>query len=63
MKEEIKDCLKNDINKKKRKLNLAMNSKTFEHYLKKNQGLGKRRKLRIIIDKVSVSTQTKLKFE
>ena len=35
----------------------------FEHYLKKTEGLGKRRKLRIKIYKVTVSTQMKLKFE
>ena len=63
IREEIKDCLNDGLNTKKRKLNLAMNSKTFEHYLKKTQGLGKRRKLRIIINKVSVNTQMKLKFE
>ena len=40
-----------------------MNSKTFQHYLQQTQGLGKRRKLRITIDKVNVSTQMKLKFE
>ena len=63
IREEIKECLNDEIQTKKRKLNLAMNSKTFEHYLQKTQGLGKRRKLRITIDKVNVITQMKLKFE
>ena len=48
---------------KKRKLNLAMNTKSFQHYLQKNEGKGKRRKMRITIDKVNVITQIKLKFE
>ena len=63
IREEIKDCLNNEIQTKKRKLNLAINSKTFEHYMQKTHRLGKRRKLRITIDKVSVITQMKLKFE
>ena len=63
IREEIKDSLNDDIQTKKRKLNLAMNSKTFEHYLQKTQGLGKKRKLRITIDKVNVITQMKLKLE
>ena len=61
--EEIKDSLNYDIQTKNRKLNLAMNSKTFEHYLQKTQGLGKRRKLRITINKVYLITQMKLNIE
>ena len=63
IREDIKECLNDKIQTKKRKLNLAMNSKSFEHYLQKTEGLGKRRKLRIRIDKVNVITQIKLKFE
>ena len=63
IREDIKECLNYKIQAKKRKLNLAMNSKSFEHYLQKTEGLGKRRKLRIRIEKVNVITQIKLKFE
>ena len=63
IREEIKECLNDKIQTKKRKLNLAMNSKSFEHYLQKTEGLGKRRKLRITIDKVNVITRIKFKFE
>ena len=63
IREEIKECLNDEIQTKKRKLNLAMNFKSFEHYLQKTEGLGKRRKLRITTDKVNVITQMKLKFE
>ena len=61
--EEIKSSLKDDLQQKKRKLNFAINSKTFQQYLKKKEGLGKRRKLWIRINKVSVSTEFKLKLE
>ena len=63
IRKDIKECLNDKIQTKKRKLNLAMNSKSFEHYLQKTEGLGKRRKLRIRIEKVNVITQIKLKFE
>ena len=54
--ENIKECLNYKIQTKKRKLNLTMNSKSFEHYLQKTERLGKRRKLRIRIEKVNVIT-------
>ena len=41
IREEIKASLKDGLNKKKRKVNLAMNSKTFEHHLKKMKDWGK----------------------
>ena len=63
IRKEIKECLNDKIQTKKRKLNLAMNTKSFQHYLQKNEGKGKRRKMRITIDKVNVITQIKLKFE
>ena len=63
IRKEIKECLNDKIQTKKRKLNLAMNTKSFQHYLQVNEGKGKRRKMRITIDKVNVITQIKLKFE
>ena len=44
IRKEIKECLNDKIQTKKRKLNLAMNTKSFQHYLQKMKEKGKEEK-------------------